>query len=266
MSENIPRIFRRFIPQLLHMIVLPAFFFAFMLAYRPFNSVEYLGEGWFGVHVTIISCIILVSTVLMRLLYYFLPLKLNYTLYVFWCIAEIIFTAFFSALYIYLVLDKKMAYFEALATSLQYISLVNVIPYSVLALSMRIVDYSQKETEPEHNVQRMRFYDEKHNLKIVLQPASILYIGADENYVNIYYSENGKVRTYVLRNSMKAIDEICQDHGLLRCHRSYYVNPSHVKVLRKDREGVVYAELDAPEIMHIPVTKTYYARLADLLM
>lgn len=266
MTTYLPRIFRRFIPQLLHIIVLPAFFFVFMLIYTPFNSPEYLGNDWYGVHITIISCILLVSTVIMRLLYYFLPLHLNYTLYVFWCIAEIIFASFFSALYVYLVLDRKMVYFEALANSLQYLSLTLVIPYSILALSMRITDYSQRELEPAQDIQRMRFYDDKHNLKIVLQPSAILYIGADQNYVNIYYSENGKVRSYVLRSSMKAIDELCQDNGLLRCHRSYYVNPSHVKVLRKDKEGIVYAELDAQEVMHIPVTKTYYARLADTLM
>ena len=262
----LPRIFRRFIPQLLHMLVLPIFFFAFMLIYHPFDAESYLGSSWYGVHITIISCIILVSVGIMRLLYYYLPLKLNYTLYVFWCILEIIFMAFFVALYIWLVLGKPMAYFEALATSLQYLGLTLVIPYSVLALSMRITDYNQKELEPENASQRMRFYDHRHNLKIVLAPSSILYITAEENYVSIFYSENGKVRNYVLRSSMKAIDELCLDHGLLRCHRSYYINPTHVKVLRKDREGVVYAELDEKDVMHIPVTKKYYDRLSDLLM
>ena len=48
-------------------------------------------------------------------------------------------------------------------------------------------------------------------------------------------------------------------------HRSYLINPVHVKVLRKDKEGVVYAELDAPEVQHIPVTKRYYASVSSLL-
>ena len=59
--SQISRIFRRFIPQLLHMIVLPIFFFAFLLIYRPNNSVIFLGEEWFGVHLTICSCILLES-------------------------------------------------------------------------------------------------------------------------------------------------------------------------------------------------------------
>ena len=96
--SQVSKIFRRFIPQLLHMIVLPVFFFLFMIIYRPFTTDAYLGNDWFGVHLTILSCILLVCAILTRLLYYFLPLKLNYTLYVFWCLLELIFASFFVAL------------------------------------------------------------------------------------------------------------------------------------------------------------------------
>lgn len=37
-------LFRRFIPQLLHIIVLPLFFFCFMLIYKPLDIVEYFGN------------------------------------------------------------------------------------------------------------------------------------------------------------------------------------------------------------------------------
>lgn len=265
--SQVARIFRRFIPQLLHIIVLPVFFFAFMLMYRPFSSVDFLGQEWYGVHLTIASCIIFLSIVVMRLLYYYLPLKINYTLYAFWCLAEIIFTSFFVALYFWLVLHRPVPYFETLALALQYLCLSLVFPYTILALSIRIYQYHNKSADEEaSDNQRMRFYDERHNLKIVLTSSSIFYITAEENYVNIFYVENDKVRKYVLRSSMKALDELCQDHGLVRCHRSYYVNPSHVRVLRKDKEGIIFAELDAREEMHIPVSKKYYDRLVEMLM
>ena len=64
---------------------------------------------------------------------------------------------------------------------------------------------------------------------------------------------------------MKSIDEICQENGLVRCHRSYYINPSYVKVLRKDKEGVILAEIDSTNNIRIPVSKTYYNHLAELL-
>ena len=159
-----------------------------------------------------------------------------------------------------------MPYFEAVGVAFQYLGFVLVIPYSLLALSFRVYAYNAQANQPEDsNVQRMRFYDSKHNLKIVLTPDSILYISSDENYVNISYTENGKERVYTLRSSMNAIDELCQDNGMVRCHRTFYVNPSYVKVLRKEKEGAIYAEMESKDMVHIPVSKIYYDRLAELL-
>ena len=125
---------------------------------------------------------------------------------------------------VWLVLHKPLPYFEVFATSFQYLSLTLVIPYIVLGLSCRLYEYhNQPDDNSASSLQRMRFYDDRHNLKIVLTPEAILYITAEENYVDIFYTENGKVRNYVLRSSMKALEELCQDHGLIRCHRSYYV-------------------------------------------
>lgn len=263
--NGFPSVFRCFVPQLLHVIILPVFFFTFMLLHRSLGLDVLLGSEWFGVRLTIISCIIFGGVLVSRLLYYYLPLKLNYSLYIFWCLSEIVFSSFFVALYIWLVLGKPMPYFEALAYSFKYLSLTLVFAYVIIALSMRLYEYHEKETHPEQSASRMRFYDHLHNLKIVLMPHTILYISAEENYVNIYYVEQNKVREYVLRSSMRAIDELCQENGLVRCHRSFYINPAHVKVLRKDRDGIMYAELDADDVRHIPVSKTYYERLSNML-
>ena len=141
-----------------------------------------------------------------------------------------------------------------------------VMPYSILALSLRLYEYDEKLRKPEQeHTTRMRFYDDRHNLKLVVTPESILYISADENYINITYTENGKEKTYVLRSSMKAIEEICVDNGMVRCHRSFYVNPRHIEVLRKDKEGIMYAELDVKESRRVPVSKTYYNTLSEKL-
>ena len=159
-----------------------------------------------------------------------------------------------------------MPYFEFLTQSFKLVSLTLVYAYVILALAVRVHEYSVKASEPsDASSQKMRFYDNLHNLKIVLPSQSVLYIAAEENYVNIFYLESGKVREYVLRSSMKAIDELCQDNGLVRCHRSFYINPVHVNVLRRDQDGIMYAELDAADVRHIPVSKTYYKHLSEIL-
>lgn len=261
----VPRLFRRFLPQLLHMIVLPLFVFAFTLVYRPLGVSHMIGPEFFGVHVTIATCIVLVSVIIMRVLYYFLPLRLNYTLYTLWCVGETLFMSFFVALYLWLVLDKPAPYFDIMMYSFKYLFFTLPIPYAILALSIKVYDSNTSTETAEVGQKRMRFYDVSHNLKFVITSGSILYIGADVNYVNIYYLDNGKVKCYVLRNSMRSIDEVCLSNGLVRCHRSFYINPSHVKVLRKDKEGVVYAVLDADDVRDIPVSKKFYNNLTELL-
>lgn len=262
---SVPGIFRRFIPQLLHIVVLPIFFFAFMLIHRSLGIEVFLGHEWFGVHLTIVSCIILLCIGVTRIAYYFLPLQVNYSLYIFWCLVELVFTSFFVALYLWLVMDKPMPYFEFVTSSFKFLFFTQVIAYVLLGMSLRLYDYHQRASEPElFTTQRMRFYDNQHNLKLVLTPTSVIYISAEENYVNIFYKENDRVRDYSLRSSMKALDEICQENGLVRCHRSFYINPAQVKVLRKDKDGIMYAEMNA-DVRHIPVSKTYYGQLSEML-
>lgn len=261
---QVPRLFRRFMPQLIHMFVLPIFFFAFILIYRPFGLNVFFGSVWFGVNVTVLTCIIFICLVVTRLLYYFLPLRLNYTLYVVWCFGEVFFITMFCALYLWMMQNNPGSYLDYLTRCFEFVLFSLAIPYAIIALSIRIYDFNNRKLEPD-NATRMRFYDVNHNLKFVVTADTILYIGAEENYINIYYTDAGKVKSYVLRNSMRSVDDLCLSNGLVRCHRSFYVNPSHVRVLRKDKDGVVLAELDVNDVRDIPVSKKFYNNLAEML-
>lgn len=261
---QVPRLFRRFLPQLIHMVVLPLFFFAFVLIYRPLDVNIIFGSVWFGVHITVLSCIIFACVILTRLLYYYLPLRLNYTLYVLWCFGEVFIISLFCALYMWMMQNNPGSYLDYLSPCFELILFTLAIPYAILALSIRIYDFNNMKYEQE-NTSRMRFYDVNHNLKFVVTADSILYIGAEENYINIYYTDNGRVRCYVLRSSMRSVDELCLSNGLVRCHRSFYVNPAHVRVLRKDKEGFVFAQLDVDDVRDIPVSKKFYNNLAEML-
>ena len=236
----VPRLFRRFLPQLIHMLVLPLFFFLFIIIYRPFDLTAFFGSVWFGVNVAILTGIIFLCLVATRLLYYYLPLRLNYTLYVLWCFGEVFFTSIFCAIYLWMNQNNPSAYLDYFTRSFEFLLFSLAIPYAILALSIRIYDYNNIKHEPE-NASRMRFY------------------------INIYYTDSGKVKCYVLRSSMRAVDDLCLTNGLVRCHRSYYVNPKHVSVLRKDKDGFVSAELDMDDVMDIPVSKKFYNNLAEML-
>jgi DNA-binding LytR/AlgR family response regulator len=52
------------------------------------------------------------------------------------------------------------------------------------------------------------------------------------------------------------MEEYFSGTEIIRCHRSYMVNFEKVKVIRKDKNGLML-ELDSPSAIDIPVSKTY---------
>ncbi len=249
--------------QAIHIVALPLSFFAFMLIYRPFRVDEtmLLGDFSFGVNLTLISCILLGATALMRLLFYLLRRRIDRLTYLFWVLLEMVVSTFFVALYAWLMERMVDPYFWVVARVLRWIIPVMILPYTMITLSLLLVaQYRSRAAEPEEF--KLRFYDERKNLKLVVAASSVLYIAAEENYINVHYDDGGELRSYLVRASMRSIEELCASGGLLRCHRSYYLNPLRVKVLRKEREGAIFAELDQPNAKDVPVTKRYYEQVA----
>lgn len=260
---QLPDHFRKKSSQAIHIVALPVSFFAFMLIYRPFGVVETmrLGALSFGVNLTLISCILFGSMLLMRTLFYFVRRRIDRLTYFFWCLLEMTVAAFFVALYVWLMERCADPYLLVVSRTLGWCVAVLIFPYVIIALSLFLVaEYRTHNTETEGA--RIRFYDERKNLKLVVAASSVLYIAAEENYINIFYVDGDQVRNYLIRTSMRSVEGLCAQYGLLRCHRSYYLNPRRVKALRKDREGVILAELDLPNQKEIPVTKRYYNTIA----
>ncbi len=105
----------------------------------------------------------------------------------------------------------------------------------------------------------LNFYDRGGKLSFSIQRDKVLYIEAADNYSNIHYLNEEKEETIILHNSMKQIDESGLYQGLLRCHRSFMVNIKNVKLVRKDRDGLVLELVQGSRT--IPVSRTYNERV-----
>ena len=269
--DSVLRIGKRFSAQVIYMIVLPAFFFAFTMLYDPFHIKEYYSFGSFNAsfHIVMLSCILLVWMILSRTVFHFLQREftLRWWQYTLWCIGEVLVAAAFMALYTSLFRHEGNNYFGVLANCFQFTSMTLVFPYVFLVMqqiiSNRNEDLRNKDLLPERSL--VRFYDEHKRQKLSISPASVLYVNSEFNYLKIYYLSAGHVKEYTLRNSMKSLAESVPAQVLVRCQRSYFVNPAHVKVLWKDKEGFIYADLDVPDLPSIPVSKQYYDTIAALL-
>jgi len=243
------------------------FALVFINIYSPFGV-----DKWFNLtrleFLTYSSLIILAGVfivVLSRIVMYHICKKstINIWQYLIWIFAEILFMALFYAIFEKLLLKDERIFEDLVKISARNTALVLLIPYSVLWLYFswrdkkeqidRLAESQSFKTNPRDMI---AFYDEKQVLKLSVRKDSLLYIESAENYVNICYLNKGKVSKYLLRDTLKKMEDTFSGTEIIRCHRSYIVNFEKVKVIKRDKEGLKL-ELDSPPAIDIPVSKTY---------
>ena len=146
-----------------------------------------------------------------------------------------------------------------------------LLPYSILWLYFSWLDKSalieklKNKTPDTEGVKRnlIAFPDEKGELKISIDMEHLLFVESADNYATIHYLNKAKHSQFLLRNSLKWMDEnLTKDTSLVRCHRSFIVNLDKVKVMRKTKDGI-FLEMDALNTPDIPVSKTFYQRVME---
>lgn len=265
--NKLPAIFTALRSNLTFILAMPVFWLCFVLLYQPSSIVEllHMGKELLNFNTTIIMCILLGVMIVSRsvLMVLHRTLNLNWWKFIVWEMAELLTMSLFAALYLTLMYRGEFAYFQMVGQCLFYLLMITIFPYVIFNLSFAYIALLEQDTIYDDSL--MRFVDSTQKLKLMIASSAVLYVEADENYVHVRYMEGEKQKDYPLRASMKSLEELMQKHGLIRCQRSYYINPQHIKVLRRDKEGMISAELDVPNQKSIPVSPRYYDSLAKWL-
>lgn len=115
------------------------------------------------------------------------------------------------------------------------------------------------------NMPRMvSLYDNNNTLRLTINIDSLYYLESEDNYVKVHYKHNDKITSYMLRCRTSTLEKSLEGTTMVRCHRSYIVNISKVRFLGEEHR-MHYLTLDDESIRHIPVSKTYYASLLEVL-
>lgn len=266
--NKIPSVLGKFETQLLYAFISPVFFMFFASVYKPFRMEAALGpdEADFFKMVALMAVIILVTLAVFRGLFYFVNKsnKTNWLLFVAWCILEMTACTYLVALFLKLMNPDGPLYFEQLAYCLQYTFLILFYPYFAITTLSVLIQKSEDPLPSKNAAAIIHFSDSRKQEKFSIAKDAILYIGAEENYIRIYYRDGIQFKNYLLRASMLSIKSISEKYGLFRCHRSYYVNPTHIQALRRDKTDLITAELDVENIS-VPVSRIYYKELSKML-
>jgi len=251
---------------LVHIFAIPLFTLCFLLIYRSewMNSWLYMQDGrWYILNI-LVTCLIEAAVLCgSRIPMTACKIRMPWFYYTLWSAAEVVVMALFVGLYMTLMYGGAYAYFVSVGKSLLLLLATTAYPYVIVNL---IVALKKEDAADASEDSLVRFFDFTERLKLVIAADAILYIAADENYCCIHYMEGDRHKEYSLRNSMTRIQPAVEKQGIVRCQRSYFVNPRHVKVLRKDKEGVILAELDVNGLKAIPVSPKYYDALNERLI
>jgi hypothetical protein len=265
------------------------FFFSllFLNIYKPFDSIsqiyndqEITPTQYFFTTLILVLCGIAVLIV-SRLVMYFLKnkVKLTYLAYSIWVFGEILIMSVLYALVMKIGLKNPDDFFNIAPQAMLYITLILFLPYvlSWLYLSLqdkkshlaRLVQMSKYIDEENYfaiqpdKFNLIHFNDDKGTLRLSIKFNNLFYIESSDNYVNIYYEKKGKIARFLLRRSLKSIEDQYVDYPLVRCHRFHIVNINKVKVLRKDKEGL-FLDLDYLNLPDLLISKTYYDQVIKL--
>ena len=186
--------------------------------------------------------------------------------YFWWQLGEVLVTALFLNLFLSLLL--RLNYFQNLPLVLMVYLSVAIYPYAFywllaermdrdvrLAEAQRTILHLRRR-EAEENTSMLRLADDRGTVRLVVSTESVISIEAASNYVTILYLSSSRLTRYSLRNTLRGIEQQLEGTPLVRCHRSYYINLNHIKLLRKQADGLV-AEIDEASLPDLPISKSF---------
>lgn len=249
----------------------------FMNLYTPFSSTAWFSfkdPKRFLMMVAFYFVSVSFLSVSKMLIYNFnKKVRITYLIYIAWIVSEFIFLALFYTVFtgVFVITDKEM-FLEILGKATICIFLILSIPYTIITLYAayseqdRVVRLLNKETiNDQHNEKKMiNLTDNNGNLKLSLDLDTLYFVESQDNYVKIYYDGGNKISSYMLRCRTKSLEKSFEGSSLVRCHRSYIVNTTKIKLFKNDKKST-FLILNHEEISPIPVSSGYIKNVMSIV-
>ena len=249
------------------------FSMVFVNVYTPFEFSTWFHTNSDSLNFLYSTCTILGGMVILivsRIIMYYVNKRelISILSYVLWLAAEILIIVMLYTMINKLALHDDRNAYIIFQRALIFVPAILAIPYlvSYLFLGLRskdaainkLIEEGQHITPTtQHTVdETVNFNDENGKPRLTIKSGNILYLGANDNYVNIYYMDNDKVGYTMLRNNLKTLEKQLDAYGIVRCHRSYMVNLHRVTIISREKDGM-YTTLDSNAVSRIPISKSY---------
>jgi hypothetical protein len=249
------------------------FAYFFINLYKPFGAREWYDVSWWlyslvsGLLVTGGMLVVFISRLIMFLVKRYRKISVLYYIIMITC--EIFFMGALYAILERIVLGDVRPFSSLLYITIQNTSLILLIPYMI---SLLYFAWREKKMSLDELIRQIRskphfipFKDENDILRVTLKARDLIFLEASDNYVVIHYQAGEKVKTYLLRNTLKRIEMQLSDFPLLRCHRSFMVNIDQIKMLKREK-GQFHLWMDEAGSLSVPVSRSYIKPVSEVLM
>ncbi len=288
MNKKLPEYLLKFSTNVKMIAFVTAFSFLFIFVYTPFSDSLWFNSNDSTMRFVFSSATIFGGSIVLLVSRLWLVVigrhrTISLLQYIFWLLAEIVLIAFLYSIFNALLLDDPRNFTEILQRALVFVSLILVLPYliSYLYLALREKDTKIAILSAQNNVAEtteqsmeplpqegepvtvvrpestvINFTEENGSLRLSIKSECVYYIESADNYVNVYYIVQNKLKHCLVRTSLKKVEEMVEQYGFVRCHRSYLVNLSKVKIVRKEDDAFLI-DMDQEGVDDIPISKTY---------
>ena len=184
----------------------------------------------------------------------------------FYSLAEVLMVSIIYTAISLLVQHNSVSLAELFPRALFCTFLILIIPYTIAYLygfAHGLKIQSGSSPSKPNGTFIVSIHDIKGNIKLSLRIMDILYAVSEDNYVKIFYEQDGVVHNTMIRTTAKNIEDDLEGY-ITRCHRSYLINIAKVKFFNNDRDNL-YVILDQEGINPIPVSRSYRDTIANLL-
>ena len=190
---------------------------------------------------------------------------MSYVTYISWIACEILAMSVIFTLAAVLFTETEKGVITLFRNSLVKTFLILLIPYTMCYIyfiwqervaQLRLLRERIAEDETALQAAYVQIYDEKGEMRLSVRRENLLLIESADNYICVWYKNNNMPKKVLVRNRLKQVAEQLASTHIQRCHRSYLVNIDHIKVLRREKEGV-FVELGIEGVPDVPISKTY---------
>jgi hypothetical protein len=121
---------------------------------------------------------------------------------------------------------------------------------------------NKKKTHPNTIIS---FKGSSNKEKLSLQLKDVLCVESDDNYIVLHFTANQQLEKIMLRNTIKKLEVELHPYGIIRCHRSFMVNPANIARKEKTPKGFNLF-IRGFEQLVVPVSKSYTSELEKILV